>query len=153
MESAESYRSALRGLGTELGDVFEIDSWRDGLSFLFNNVPRAIELIREFRTASEEGGGGGFLSGAATFLGGLFGGGRQGGGPVREGQIYEVGERGRELFVPNQDGSIIPNGQYGNVTINLPALDLSSDVRSTMIDFSGNLADAGREAAYNARLN
>jgi hypothetical protein len=31
------------------------------------------------------------------------------GGPVRAGQTYMVGERGRELFVPKQDGSIVSN--------------------------------------------
>lgn len=31
------------------------------------------------------------------------------GGPAYAGQIYEVGERGRELFVPPTDGRIIPN--------------------------------------------
>lgn len=31
------------------------------------------------------------------------------GGPVDAGMIYEVGERGRELFVPGSDGRIIPN--------------------------------------------
>jgi hypothetical protein len=32
------------------------------------------------------------------------------GGPVKAGMPYIVGERGQELFVPNQSGQIIPNG-------------------------------------------
>lgn len=36
--------------------------------------------------------------------------GRATGGPVKEGVAYEVGEVGRELFVPETDGTIIPNG-------------------------------------------
>jgi hypothetical protein len=36
---------------------------------------------------------------------------REHGGPVSGGMPYIVGERGPELFVPNQSGQIIPNGQ------------------------------------------
>jgi hypothetical protein len=38
-----------------------------------------------------------------------YGGGRAGGGDVRAGTAYMVGERGREMFVPNADGKIVPN--------------------------------------------
>jgi hypothetical protein len=41
------------------------------------------------------------------------------GGPVFAGMPYYVGEAGRELFVPNQNGQIVPNrGLGGNITIN-----------------------------------
>lgn len=45
--------------------------------------------------------GGGFLS----FLSGMF---RERGGPVKKGQPYIVGEKRPELFVPDQDGQILP---------------------------------------------
>lgn len=32
------------------------------------------------------------------------------GGPVTKGQVYTVGEKGPETFVPDQNGTIIPNG-------------------------------------------
>jgi hypothetical protein len=48
-------------------------------------------------------------------------GGRAVGGPVMAGQAYIVGERGRELFVPRQSGTIVPNDQLG-------ASDISGDV-------------------------
>ena len=35
---------------------------------------------------------------------------KAGGGPVNLGSAYVVGEKGPEMFVPNQSGSIIPNG-------------------------------------------
>jgi hypothetical protein len=35
-----------------------------------------------------------------------------GGGPVRAGRTYLVGEKGRELFVPREDGQIIPNKMF-----------------------------------------
>jgi phage-related protein len=43
------------------------------------------------------------------FVGNLFGGEREAGGPVAGGRAYLVGERGPELFVPGQSGSIVPN--------------------------------------------
>ncbi|RJP54321.1 MAG: hypothetical protein C4583_03080 [Anaerolineaceae bacterium] len=48
--------------------------------------------------------------------------GRASGGPVKAGQPYWVGERGKEMFVPKQDGEIMPHGSGfgggGNVIIN-----------------------------------
>jgi hypothetical protein len=40
-------------------------------------------------------------------------GGRAAGGPVSAGQAYIVGERGEELFVPGESGTIVPNHQLG----------------------------------------
>ena len=46
--------------------------------------------------------------------------GRANGGTVRAGQAYTVGEFGKEIFVPNTSGRIVPNNQMGgSVTINL----------------------------------
>jgi tape measure domain-containing protein len=89
------------------------------------------------------GSGGGFGAGGAGFGGsnafgsfdaggGLaFGGGfsllpgRAMGGPVSAGTPYMVGERGPELFMPRQGGSIIPNNALGggstNVVVNVDA--------------------------------
>lgn len=39
---------------------------------------------------------------------------RQHGGEVLKGQPYIVGEAGREMFIPNQTGKIIPNNQINN---------------------------------------
>jgi hypothetical protein len=52
-----------------------------------------------------------------------LGGGRASGGDVYAGTAYTVGEMGREMFVPSQDGTIIPSNQlslnnfYGPVTL------------------------------------
>jgi hypothetical protein len=42
------------------------------------------------------------------------GSGRASGGPVMGGEMYMVGERGPEMFVPNQSGTIVPNNQLGS---------------------------------------
>jgi len=51
---------------------------------------------------------------------------RQNGGPVFEGQPYVVGENGREMFVPSQDGTIVSNRDMNKgtvVNINITAND------------------------------
>lgn len=52
------------------------------------------------------GGTSGAFGGVITALAGA----RADGGPVSQGQPYLVGERGPEIFQPNQSGTIIPNG-------------------------------------------
>ena len=60
------------------------------------------------------------------------------GGPVSANRPYLVGERGPELFIPNQSGDIIPNNEIGsndgigqgqadniNVTFNINTIDAS----------------------------
>ena len=60
-------------------------------------------------------GGGGLGSIAGAFA---YGGQSAGGGPVLAGRAYTVGERGRETFVPNTGGRIVPNGEVGgNVSV------------------------------------
>ena len=63
--------------------------------------------------------------GGLAFGGGLNLMGRAMGGPVSAGTPYMVGERGPELFMPRQGGSIIPNNALGggstNVVVNVDA--------------------------------
>jgi methyl-accepting chemotaxis protein len=111
----------------------------------------------------------GVLAGA---LGGLFGGGSYGGGagtagvkyfspraaggPVTKNTPYMVGERGRELFVPNQSGSIVPNHQLGsggvvvNQTINL-STGVQQTVRAEMTNMLPQIAQAAKGAVLDAK--
>jgi hypothetical protein len=69
--------------------------------------------------------------------------GRAAGGSVSAGRAYTVGEVGRELFVPSQNGRIIPNNQLGNgggIVINLtyaPAFSMAdkNEVQSKLMPF------------------
>ena len=58
--------------------------------------------------------------------------GRAIGGSVQAGKPYMVGERGAEMFVPNQSGSIVPNNRMGGggITIvnNVDATGSGADV-------------------------
>jgi hypothetical protein len=81
------------------------------------------------KVAAKYGSGGG-----ADPLGGKFTA-RARGGPLRAGQLSLVGERGPELFVPNQGGTVIPNNRLGGSTVNY-----NINVRAV-----GDPAEAGRQ--------
>jgi hypothetical protein len=58
------------------------------------------------------------------------------GGAVRGGMPITVGERGRELFVPNTSGTIVPNhnmGSANNITFNIQANDVRG-IKELLID-------------------
>jgi hypothetical protein len=59
------------------------------------------------------------------------------GGSVRGGMPITVGERGRELFVPNTNGTIVPNHDMANtaqnITFNIQANDVRG-IRELLID-------------------
>lgn len=59
-------------------------------------------------------------------LGGMFGGGFASGGQPPLGKVSLVGEQGPELFVPQQKGTIIPNGGFGGGTTT-PDVRISGD--------------------------
>lgn len=77
------------------------------------------------------------VKGLGSLIDSAFGGFRANGGAVAAGTPYVVGERGAELFVPNTNGTIIPNGAMGSgTTINLTvngAIDPEGTAR-TIID-------------------
>ena len=65
------------------------------------------------------------------------------GGPVQSGSPYMVGERGPEMFVPNQSGSIIPNKAMGggitvvnNVDARGSGADVDQKIKSAMAQTS-----------------
>lgn len=80
---------------------------------------------------------GGFLSFAKGITGKAIG------GPVQSGQPYMVGERGPEMFVPNQSGSIVPNKKMGggvtvinNVDARGSGADVDQRIKSAMAQTS-----------------
>jgi hypothetical protein len=100
-------------------------------------VERAITREQERRaSANSRGGGGGGLDLGTIFNIGksIFG---AEGGAIRGGMPITVGERGRELFVPNTSGTIVPNhdlAKMGNhITFNIQANDVRG-IRELLID-------------------
>jgi hypothetical protein len=129
-----------------IGKVF--DAITAPIRFFIGLVESAISVVRTLIN----------LANSLPFVGGFLprggaGGparerGRALGGPVTGGQQYMVGERGPELFVPNQSGSIVPNNSLGgqiNVTVQAGAfLGSSDDAREFARRIYGALNDEAR---------
>jgi hypothetical protein len=129
-----------------IGKVF--DAITAPIRFFIGLVQSAIDIVRTLIN----------LANNLPFVGGFLprggaGGparerGRALGGPVTGGQQYMVGERGPELFVPNQSGSIVPNNSLGgqiNVTVQAGAfLGSSDDAREFARRIYGALNDEAR---------
>ena len=148
VEKANESSKELRG--TSL-DILGINSANYGVQVL---TTREIQLQNELlkqRQSFGGGGGGGFGGGGGdgkfgSYLGqavGTYYGGPVGGaigsflgsflpfaegGAVRGGMPISVGERGREIFVPNTNGTIVPNHDLGKtgsvININVSAVDV-----------------------------
>ncbi|MCB5201813.1 tape measure protein [Neorhizobium sp. T786] len=131
---AKSLKDALVSVAKQLGSML---------------LSRGFDQL--FQPASG-GSGGGLFGGIFNAIGGLF---RANGGPVRKGQPYIVGERKAELFVPDQNGRIVPQvpnppklpdasqmrGGVGNLSI---------DARTT-IQASGNAQTDAEMRAWAAK--
>lgn len=83
--------------------------------------------------------------------------GRAIGGSVQSGKPYMVGERGAELFVPNKQGSIIPNdnlqggGTVVNQTINVTT-GVQATVRAEIQNLMPQITEAAKAAVADARM-
>lgn len=79
---------------------------------------------------------------------------RADGGSVSSGSPYLVGERGPEIFVPAQNGSITPNDRIGsggiNVVINNPTVRSDSDLQAIIQAVSKALGRQQELANYGA---
>lgn len=79
------------------------------------------------------------------------------GGSVQSGQPYMVGERGPEMFVPNAQGSIVPNGRSGgggvtvNQTINVTT-GVQQTVRAEIASLMPQIANAAKGAVADAKM-
>ena len=82
--------------------------------------------------------------------------GRATGGAVAAGQPYMVGERGAELFVPNQSGTIIPNNKLagaGGITINQSvnfATGVQDTVKNEVLQLLPEIAETSKGAVLEA---
>ena len=118
-----------------------------------------VDAAFGFITGKIDGGGGNLSGGGVQSV--TVAGGRGAlaiGGPVQAGSPYMVGERGPEMFVPNQSGSIIPNNQVGggsgvvvNQTINVTT-GIQSTVRAEIASLMPQIAQAAKGAVADARV-
>jgi len=105
-----SLMDILGNLGSSVGDIF--NSIGGSLGDILGSVGNMF--------GGGGGGDGGFDMGTLFDIGMMIFGAAEG-GALNAGQPYMVGERGRELFIPNQNGTMIPNhdlGTTGSTSIN-----------------------------------
>lgn len=128
-----SFSSVLNGISQQI--------FRSGLQATFTGQGPLAGLLG---TAPAASAGSSAVGGLAKFAQDLFGGFKANGGPVEAGQAYTVGERGRELFIPNGNGQIVPIAKGGGGLSSGPSIRMGD----TIIDARG--ADAGVEQRLRA---
>ena len=147
IDEANNNSKELRG--TSL-DIFGINTANYGIQVLTTaEIQKQNTLLAERQAMSGGDSGGGGLFGSLLKIGmSAFGGGGMTpidasvvspfaeGGSVRGGMPITVGERGRELFVPSSNGTIVPNHDMGsgsNITFNIQANDVRG-IKELLID-------------------
>jgi hypothetical protein len=146
----EANNSSKELRGTSL-DIFGINTANYGIQVLTTAEIQKQNTLLAQRQSMGGGGSSGFLGSLLSIGASIFGGGGGGsggnlpapppalyaeGGSVRGGMPITVGERGRELFVPNTNGTIIPNHDMGNgmnITFNIQANDVRG-IKELLID-------------------
>ena len=109
-------RQVISGIVQIALEVFIFDRLREKIKEMNGELGKSSRLMAHLKL-TQEFGIFGFVGGFALPTP------RAAGGNVRAGQPYLVGEAGHEMFVPSQNGNIVPNNQLGggqniNITIN-----------------------------------
>lgn len=157
-EITDSISKEFEDMGKSIADAFaesvvRAKNFGDAMRNIFLDVVQAIvstithilivqplieKLTESLKKLNEQQSGGStedqiVRSLISAFTGGSGGGGfMASGGNVHANTPYVVGEKGAELFVPRQGGTIIPNNEMGNgVTIN-QNLNISTGVSNTV---------------------
>lgn len=113
-EGIDFLKGEMKGLLVDLTDG--VGSLSDAWDNFFDNLTARVmqmladrlieQLFDAMSSTSSNKDGNGWMS----IIGSLFSGARAGGGDVKAGHAYTVGENGKELFVPTTAGSIVPAG-------------------------------------------
>lgn len=124
---------AIQGIGIVLSVVIGlVGDLIGGFQKLVGFIDRVVQGIRDLINLVKNNP---LVEGISNVIGNAFGGFRAAGGAVQAGKSYVVGERGAEMFVPSQNGTIVPNGGMGgtiNITVN-GAIDAEGTAR-TIVD-------------------
>ena len=104
------------------------------------------EKEAQARAKGSSGGGGDFISTAFNVARSIFG--FAEGGSVKAGEPITVGERGREVFMPKTDGTIIPHEKLGgatNINFSITATDVRG-VKELLIDNRATITNIVNQA-------
>lgn len=142
-------------IGTVLGAALTaVGKILGGLISGFANVLGVIEgVVNAIRSLVSLVASNPIVKGISGLISSAFGGARAAGGPVSAGKSYLVGEQGAEMFVPSQNGMIVPNGALGgggtqiNLTVN-GAIDPEGTAR-TIVDVLNRSFSRGTLGALN----
>lgn len=136
---------------------FLFDPFKNGLKGMLSNF---VDMIRKMiaqyiamkalmaagKALSKEGGWVGAIGSVLSSLG--KGSGHALGGPVNSGTVYPVGENGPELFMPTQNGKIIPNsamsGAGHRTTVNIDARGAGPDEVAKLAMIAKNVREGAR---------
>jgi len=129
-------------IGSSIGDI--LSSLSSSVGDIFSSIGGSLgDILGSVGSMfGGSGGGGGFDLGTLFDLGSMFF--MAEGGAVNAGTPYTVGERGRELFIPSTDGTIVPNqdmqGKGNSFNFTIVATDVKGvkelllDNRSTIVN-------------------
>jgi phage-related minor tail protein len=131
------------------------DAFKDMASSIINDLIRMLiqyYITQQVFSAITGAIGGGSTGGATS------GGGKAIGGSVQAGKPYMVGERGQELFIPNQSGSIVSNDKLGggggvvvNQVINV-STGVQQTVRAEIQNLMPQIANSAKAAVAETRM-
>ena len=120
----DAFKAMIKNMVAQLIQFYIIDRLTGGIASALFGMKKAV---------TGGGGSGGVATPAARAIG----------GPVQAGSPYMVGERGPEMFVPNQSGSIVPNKKMGggvtvinNVDARGSGADVDQRIKSAMAQTS-----------------
>lgn len=167
--TADNFKDAMKGVAKSVVDsLMQMIVQKQIADAIFNIIPASLGGGRSTQTATATATATASTGSALTNLTGQAFGStvtspftsiqpRANGGLVTKGRPYMVGERGHELFVPNESGNIIPNNKLdgGSVTIN-QTINISTGVQQTVRAEIANLmpkiADATKNAVAESRM-
>jgi hypothetical protein len=127
-----AFKTALSAVGTIVAGLV------NGFGKLADFIGDAYDLLVKFINLIKNNP---LVKGISGLIDKAFGGGKAVGGSVAAGTSYLVGERGPEMFVPNSNGSIIPNNRLGagnNITINVSGAIDKEGVARQIVDILNN---------------
>ena len=143
LKGVQSLEDGLLGIMT--GSMKAKDAFKSMAQSIIADLARIF--IQKNITGSIAGAFGNFFGGKTAAIG----------GSVQRGQPVLVGERGREVFVSNSSGSIVPNNKLGgssvtiNQTINV-ATGVQQTVRTEIASLMPQIAEATKTAVADARM-